>query len=384
VVAGTDVDRARVALLDTLEEQKQVEAALRESSEFNRQIITSANAGIIVYGHDLRIEAWNPFMEQMTGVPAKDILGRHPWEACPFLREAGIIPTLKNVLKGETVGAMEFPYHIPETGRSGWALDTRAPLRNATGEIIGIIATVRDITARKQAEEALHDLSHRLLKAQDEERRRIARELHDSTTQDLVAVMLTLDSLHESLAGRGDQEVEKLDDSLAILEKCAHDIRTLSYLLHPPRLDDAGLVDAIRHYTDGFAERTSVAMSFELPEDLGPLPEEVELILFRVTQECLANVHRHAHSPMAAIRLTRDASATVLEVSDAGGGVPAAILEAREGPAPGLGVGIPGMRERLRQIGGRLEIESSSRGTTVRAILPASNGKACATTPQLI
>jgi signal transduction histidine kinase len=211
-----------------------------------------------------------------------------------------------------------------------------------------------------------------LLQAEERERRRIAKELHDSTAQDLVAVMMSLDSVRENIAGSAAQEARRLEDNQAVLEKCAHDIRTLSYLLHPPRLDEAGLTGAIRHYASGLAERSGIAMTLDLPEDLGRLAEEEELALFRVVQECLGNIHRHAHSPTAAIRLSRDRATSVLEVRDAGCGIPPAVLAAAEGSGPGLGVGIPAMRERLRQIGGRLEIESNSRGTTVRAILPTS------------
>jgi len=233
-------------------------------------------------------------------------------------------------------------------------------------------AVVMDITDRKRADDALHDLSRRLLKAEDEERRRIAKELHDSTAQDLVAVMMTLDALRETLIERGDRGAQQLEDGIAVLEKSTNDLRTLSYLLHPPRLEETGLIGAIRHYAEGFGERTGIAMTLELPEDLGRLAEDVELILFRVTQECLGNIHRHTHSPTAGIRLARDDSAMMLEIRDTGCGFPASSVPSKDGSFPRLGVGIPAMRERLLQIGGRLEIESGPCGTTVRAILPTT------------
>ena len=232
------------------------------------------------------------------------------------------------------------------------------------------LLVVIDDTERKLAEDALHDLSRRLLKAEDEERRRIAKELHDSTAQDLVAVMMTLETLREVLMERGDRGAQQLEDSVAILEKCTHDLRTLSYLMHPPRLEEAGLVGAIRYYVEGFGERTGIAVKLELPDDLGRLDQDVELILFRVTQECLGNIRRHAHSPTVGISVARDTFATVLEISDTGCGFPPASERPQDGSFPRLGVGIPAMRERMLQIGGRLEIESSRCGTTVRATLP--------------
>jgi signal transduction histidine kinase len=206
--------------------------------------------------------------------------------------------------------------------------------------------------------------------AEDGVRRRIAKELHDSTAQDLVAVMMNMELLRESEAGLDPAVAKQIDDSLALLENCAHEIRTLSYVLHPPGLDEAGLAGAIRHFVAGFGERTGLATSVDLLPDLGRLGETVEMILFRVVQESLSNIHRHSQSMTAAVRIGRRASEVILEIKDQGRGIPRQILEAGTGHSPGLGVGIPGMRERLRQIGGRLDIESGPIGTTVRATVP--------------
>ncbi len=135
-------------------ERKRYEAALRESSQFNRQIIDSAQEGIVVYGPDLKYLVWNPFMEQLTGIPAVEVLGRHPLEVFPFLRESGVMAGIERALTGEIVEASRFPFHIPRTGRSGWTSDKSAPFRNTMGEIVGVIATVRDITEHVQVEEA--------------------------------------------------------------------------------------------------------------------------------------------------------------------------------------------------------------------------------------
>jgi len=136
-------------------DRKAAEESAREAGRLNEQIIASAREGIIVYGPDLRYLVWNPFMEQLTGVPASEVLGRHPLEVFPFLQEAGVIERLEKALAGEAPDTVDFPYGIPETGRKGWASDTRVPLRNAQGEVVGVIGTVRDITERRQANLAL-------------------------------------------------------------------------------------------------------------------------------------------------------------------------------------------------------------------------------------
>lgn len=228
---------------------------------------------------------------------------------------------------------------------------------------------VLDITDRKRAEGALRDASQRLLSAEDAERRRIAQELHDSTVQDLVAAMMILDASRGDIT-RDGATLRQIDDAIAILEKSAHDIRTLSYVLHPPRLDEAGLAGAIRDYAAGFSERTGIAVTLTMPGELQRPPAVVELALFRVLQESLANMYRHAGSPTVTVTLAAAPTGLRLEVQDAGGGLPAEVLNAVRQTGSGPGVGIAAMRERLQQIGGRLEIESSARGTTVRAIVP--------------
>lgn len=212
---------------------------------------------------------------------------------------------------------------------------------------------------QRRAEAALRALTQRLLQAEDEERRRIAKELHDSTAQDLVAVMMNLSLLQDS---PGEKTTERLADSQALLENCAHEIRTLSYLLHPPMLDDTGLVGAFREYAAGFSQRTGIAVNVEAPPDLGRQSQASEIALFRVVQESLGNVLRHSRSTSASIRVALAAGHIVLEVADAGCGLPSGALP--------RGVGISGMRERLQRLGGRLELDSSRAGTTVRGILP--------------
>ena len=229
------------------------------------------------------------------------------------------------------------------------------------------------VIARRTTEKALLDMSRHLQEAEDAERRRIAKELHDSTAQDLVAVILNLETLREAASVRDPAEASQIEDSIALLEHSAHEIRTLSYLLHPPQLQDSGLTGAVRHYIAGFGERTGIVTSVDLPAKCPELEQIVELVLYRMVQESLVNVYRHAHSSCAAVRLTREGDDLVLEIRDEGRGMPAQPSAPEFNLIPGLGVGLPAMRERLRQIGGHLEIESTPHGTTVRARVPVKD-----------
>lgn len=222
---------------------------------------------------------------------------------------------------------------------------------------------------RWELEHVVFDLSRRLLVAENAERQRIAQELHDSTTQDVVAAMLLLDELRGAAPVLGARRVTQLDDAIALLEKCAHDLRTLAFEQQPPRLDERGLPGAVQSYVDGFAARTGLSAAVELEKDWPPCEPVVEMTLFRVLQEALGNVYRHARSPSVTVRLWRNQSQVVLEIADAGIGLPPAVLPPGRG-AP-CGVGLAAMRDRLRQVGGEFELTSTpGRGTTVRAIAP--------------
>jgi signal transduction histidine kinase len=235
---------------------------------------------------------------------------------------------------------------------------------HAQREVEWLLTNLRE---REQTEQSLRMLSHRLLQAEDEERRRIAKELHDSTAQDLVAVMMNLGLLEEALGGHEKKAGELIADSLAILENSVSDLRTLAYVMHPPQLAETGLAGALTEYAAGFVRRAGIRVQVELPSDLARLPEEIELALFRVVQESLANVLRHAKSDTATIRLTKKEDSMVLEVIDEGCGLPPTMTPESRGA---LGVGIAGMRERMQHFGGHLELDSGTRGTTVRAVLP--------------
>jgi PAS domain S-box-containing protein len=250
------------------------------------------------------------------------------------------------------------------------------PVLGQHGEILEYVGTVRDTTeewqTRSQLQASLKErqaLAARQLQARDDERRRIARELHETTVQQLVALRLNLAALERSGAIAGASERARLDESITLAERSMTELRTLSYLLHPPLLDEAGLEPAIRWYVRGFAQRSGLDVRLELSDSLGRFPREVETALFRMIQECLTNVLRHAASPAAAVRVSQPPGRLVVEVQDWGSGmaVPAG-PRGFEGPV--IGVGLAGMRERIQQLGGRLEIESADRGTVVRAAVP--------------
>jgi len=241
------------------------------------------------------------------------------------------------------------------------------------GKPIRVAGTCRDVTEAVRAEEELRRLSGQLLRLQDEERRRIARDLHDSTGQDLVALATTLSQLHALIPSSSRKSRNLASQCQALADQCIRDVRTLSYLLHPPMLDEAGLEDAIRHYAGGFTERTGIEVELEIAPRLGRMNPHTELALFRVVQESLTNIQRHSGSLKAKIRTERGPGKFTLEISDKGSGISGS-LRRRNGKTPfGFGVGIPSMHERVALIGGQLDIESSGGGTTVRVTIPADD-----------
>jgi len=225
---------------------------------------------------------------------------------------------------------------------------------------------IHDVTVRKRAEHALSTLSARLIQLQDEERRRIGRDLHDSTGQTLAALELGLAQLkHET--GSAAARRELLEHCAHLATQCSTEIRTASYLLHPPLLDDLGLLSALRWLADGFRQRSSIEVRLDLPEAMSRLPPDKEISLFRIAQEALTNIHRHADSPWAAIRLKLQPDSVMIEIEDGGHGMPSEYDNTADGVGPSLGVGLAGMRERIRQIGGTFFVKSSSAGTRVQA-----------------
>jgi PAS domain S-box-containing protein len=232
-----------------------------------------------------------------------------------------------------------------------------------------------DISELKRTEEALQvrslalrDLSSRLLRVQDQERRRIARELHDGLGQYLVALKMNLDLLRQR-EGNNLQIAEAQE----ILEHCLTETRTLSHLLHPPMLDEVGFFSAARWYVDGFAKRSGILVTSDIPERNERLPSDVEVVLFRVLQEALTNIHRHSQSPSAEIQVILDDVKVALQIRDCGRGIPSELLENFRNSGAQTGVGLSGMRERVNECGGRLDIHSENRNTTVLVTIPLTH-----------
>ena len=238
------------------------------------------------------------------------------------------------------------------------------------GGAVRIAGTCLDITERVLAEAELRRLSGQLLRLQDEERRRIARDLHDSTGQNLVALATTLSQLHASIPSSSRKLRRLASQSHSLADQCIQEVRTLSYLLHPPMLDEAGLEDAVRHYVNGFSERTGIEVKLRVSPRFGRMPPDVEVALFRVVQESLTNIQRHSQSLHATIQLDRGASEINLQISDTGRGAARRDPSGTSGSPFRLGVGIPSMQERVKLIGGKLDIESSDSGTTMRVTIP--------------
>lgn len=240
-----------------------------------------------------------------------------------------------------------------------------------------------EMAERKQVEEALRDskaeleslveqrttalrqLSSRLLNLQDAERRRIARELHDSLGQYLVGLKLNVDMLRKS---PGREELWSASDQL--MQQCMSEVRTLSYLLHPPTMDAAGFASAARWFVEGFSQRSGLEVTLDVPANLGRLPDGIELTLFRVLQEALTNVHRHSAASVASVLIREDSDQVVLEINDNGRGMPKDLLSRFQATGAGVGVGLAGIRERAWELGGKLTLQSDSGGTLLRIAIP--------------
>ena len=230
-----------------------------------------------------------------------------------------------------------------------------------------------ELNAREQAEASLRALSVRLLELQDQERRKFSRELHDSLGQYLVGVKMNLTMLGNSVPPNA-----LIPECIKLLDQAMTETRTISHLLHPPLLDEAGFASAAKWYVEGFSKRSGIQTSLEMADDLGRLSSSLELALFRVLQESLTNVHRHSKSRKAEVSLIASNSQVVLQVRDYGKGVPPDVLDRFRRKRAHGGVGLAGMRERINELGGRMEMHSDSRGTRVVATLPRVERKSSA------
>ncbi|HKW97012.1 MAG TPA: sensor histidine kinase [Bryobacteraceae bacterium] len=265
----------------------------------------------------------------------------------------------------ETAG-LRIPAYFPGTPFGIWALVLLALIVSAAPVVL-ILGMLRESLSRSRA------LSHRLLALEDEERRRVARGLHDSVAQDIAALGMNLGALQDEVSVVLSSKAQGvLSDTIALADHCLDEIRTFSYLLHPPGLEELGLRAALSEYVHGFAKRSGIRVEVLAP-DLARLPGPTEAGIFRVVQESLANIHRHSGSQVARVRITLAAQEVILEVEDEGHGLPAGVINGYGRPLH-PGVGISGMSERLRDLGGRLEFRRREpTGTIVRAVFPITH-----------
>ena len=359
----------RIQAQEALERQT---AVLREQS----RLLDLANDAIFIRSFDGTISYWNEGAERLYGWTKEEALENR---LGMLLQTEFPIPfeEIREVLVRE--GSWEGELIHTRRDGSRVTVDSRWTLwRSAEGNPLGWLQINTDITGRKRAEESLRALTARLLQLQDDERRRIARELHDSAGQILVALDINL-SLVQKNEGLAPNAANAVRESIALVQQLSKELRTTSHLLHPPLLDESGLPSAVRWFVDGFAKRSKIPVDLEIAPDLGRLPREVETTIFRMVQECLTNIHRHSGSPTASIRIARNSNHVSVAVRDRGKGMSADNYRNSFGPIT-PGVGIQGMRERVRQLGGHLQIHSGSSGTTVRATLPVTNAAAQSTT----
>jgi PAS domain S-box-containing protein len=375
---------------DTSQANGAGKVALRRSEEQFRLMVDAVQDYAIFsldpQGH---VSSWNTGAQRIKGYAISEIIGKH----------FSVFYTEEDLQSGKPQRELEIAvregrvedegWRLRKDGSRFWANVIISAIRDDSGELRGFGKVTRDFTEKIKAsdalrkeiaerteaqrrlhasEKSLRQLSLRLLQTQDEERRRIGRDLHDSVGQYLVGLKMRVDSLRSS-ANRGESvEASQLQECAQMTEEAIAEVRTISYLLYPPMLDELGLKSAIPWYLEGFTKRSGIKTTFAVSPAFERLPGDIELALFRVLQEALTNVHRHSGSLTADIRLEIDDRTVILQVSDAGMGSKSKNGEAREQLA--VGVGLRGMTERVRQLGGDLEFSSIIKGTTVIATVP--------------
>lgn len=344
-------------------DRKTLEEELRLSEREFSTLVENSPDVISRLDRDLRYIYISPSLERSTGIPTNRFIGKTPREiALEGYDWESFEASCREAFATQKAVSRAFDY----AGRNYW---TRIiPEFAPEGAVESVMAISEDVTNRIRAERELLQLTVRLFNLQDEERRRIARELHDGTAQNLFAISVDLAKLSQLDLAEKDEMQQLIAECQSLGDQSLQEIRTLSYVLHPPLLDHAGLVSALRWYVDGFSKRSGIYVDV-VAQPIGRLPSEVEMALFRIVQEALTNVRRHSGSETASIRLERKSGEIILEISDRGRGLPPRAQPDGDGLME-MGVGIPGMRQRLRQLGGRLEIVSNHDGTVISAVVP--------------
>jgi PAS domain S-box-containing protein len=358
--------------LEVLEQDKALHAS---EQRFQLLVEAAQDYAIFMLDTDGCVRTWNIGAERIKGYKASEILGKH--FSCFYseedLRDGKPYRELEIALRDGRVE--DEGWRLRRDGTKFWANVIITALKDQDGRVIGFSKVTRDFTERMQAhlalresqrqlqdsEASLRELSLNLLRTQDEERRRIGRDLHDSLGQYLAALKMKLDGLRAATMRKQPIDAEEFSQCSQLADESVKELRTISYLLYPPMLEELGLQSAIPWYLEGFTKRSGIQTTFETPPDFGRLERDVELALFRVLQESLTNVHRHSGSKTADIRLGLTEDSVILAIRDHGKGI------AGMGAS---GVGLRGMKERVRHLGGDLHFCSSNPGATITATVP--------------
>jgi PAS domain S-box-containing protein len=365
-------------------ERKRTEETLRRSEEKFRLLVEAVqDYAIFLLDTEGRVSSWNIGAERIKGYKASEIIGRHFSVFYPEEDVRSKKPERELKIAVEQGRVEDEGWRVRRDGSRFWANVVITALKDNFGRNVGFTKVTRDITERRRAQEALteseqklrdsefslRELSAHLLRSQDEERRRIGRDLHDSLGQYLVALKMKLEGLTDLRDTR--RAIQDIEECVNITAQSIKEVRTISYLLYPPMLEENGLKSAIGWYLNGFAQRSSIQSNLQIDPGFDRLPIDVELALFRVLQESLTNVHRHSGSSTVDISLAKQEGKAVLEIRDQGKGLPTAMGEGLRSDLLGVaGVGLRGMRERMLQIGGTFDVVSGPSGTTVKATVP--------------
>jgi len=479
-------------------EHRSAENVLRTSGHFLRTIISSVNEGIIVYDRELRYQLWNEFMERLTGMPARHVLGKSTQDFFPHLEKEGVFNMMRRALEGETVRSGDVPYHVPQTGKKGWVTGVYSPRIDYNGKILGVVATIhdiserkrseqkvreseekyrsifnaaqdaivivdqetgmildvnesacklygytldemltmksfetsaepeqtieavrtrankiplryhkkkdgtvfaveisasyylqngnclgtaliRDITERKMAEEALEAserklryLTSKLITAREQEQKRISKELHDELGQALLALKLQARSIEQKLGSEQRNLRDKCLEMLRYIDEVVENVHRLSRDLSPLILENLGLTSALRWLTEEFTKRTRVNSSIEMENIEDILTPTAQTLIYRIFQECLTNIAKHAHASQMTLVVRREGEVVKFQVEDDGRGFdPEKVSDSR---APDKGLGLAAMVERVRMLGGTLDVSSrENEGAKITFTLPVNN-----------